>query len=228
MLRFPEHRFSVAILCNTPVATGRMARQVADVLIPDKLNPAESANSGSDSELGLTLDIEVLEEKAGLFWNEISAAALGFTVTNQKLHLDYQSGSFEMMAISDTRFRLQLTGTVIEFGPDANSVTVDVGEINETTFIRTKSVDPDKNSLQEYVGTYQSEELEVLYRLFLDADGVLTLKWLKSEPRSLKPHMRDVFVGGIGTLRFQRDENTKIAGFTISSGRIRNLAFGKM
>ena len=228
LLRFPEHRFSVAILCNTPVDSGGMARQVADILIPDKLNPAESSNSGSDSELRLTLDVEVLEEKTGLFWNEISSAALGFTVTDQKLYLEFQSGRFEMMSISDTRFRMQLTGTVIEFGPDANSVTVDIGEINETTFIRANGVDPDKDSLQEYVGTYQSEELEVLHRMFLDADGVLTLKWLKSAPHSLKPHMRDVFVGSIGTLRFQRDENTKIVGFTISSGRIRNLAFGKM
>ena len=228
LIRFPEHRFSVAILCNTPVDTGAMARQVADVLIPDKLSPPESSNSDSTSELPVTLGVEVLEEKTGPFWNEKTGTALGFAVTDEKLYLDYQSQQFEMMAISDTRFRMELTGMVIEFSPDANSVTTFIGEDNETTFIRTKGFDPDEDSLQEYVGTYQSEELEVLYRLFLDADDVLTLKWLKSEPHSLKPHMRDVFVGGSGALRFQRDENRKVSGFTISSGRIRNLVFSKM
>jgi hypothetical protein len=205
-----------------------MARQVADTLISENLNPIASSNSGPDTTASQELNIEILKEKAGLFWNEKSKTAVGFTVTDEKLYLDHQNVHYEMMPISDLRFRMQLTGMIIEFSPDTTYVTTFVGQDGETKFIRTEGFKPDKELILGYVGTYQSEELEVLYRLFLDDDGQLTLKFLKSEPHTLKPHMQDVFVGNFGTLRFQRDDNMIISGFTITSGRIRNLAFNKM
>ncbi|HIG41232.1 MAG: hypothetical protein ABGY96_12330 [bacterium] len=82
--------------------------------------------------------------------------------------------------------------------------------------------------LQNVAGNYRSDELEVLYHLSINEDGELNLEFLKSDLMVLKPHSEDIFISENGTLRFNRDENLNINGFSITSGRIRNLALTKI
>jgi hypothetical protein len=63
----------------------------------------------------------------------------------------------------------------------------------------------------------------------MDNSGSLTINWLKNYDVPMKPITRDVFTTSNGTLRFQRDAgNDRISGFSISTGRIRNLEFRKI
>jgi hypothetical protein len=83
---------------------------------------------------------------------------------------------------------------------------------------------PTPAQLAEYPGAYVSQEIDPVYRISLQ-DGKLTLTRLKHKPDTLRPAMRDVFAGEIGTVRFTRDASQRISGFILDGDRVRNLQF---
>jgi hypothetical protein len=85
---------------------------------------------------------------------------------------------------------------------------------------------PTPAQASEYIGVYHSEEIEPAYRIDI-ADDTIVLRRLKASPVTLEPLTRDVFRGSAGTLRFSRDPRGRVAGFTLSSGRIRGFRFTK-
>jgi CubicO group peptidase (beta-lactamase class C family) len=227
LLRFPNLMFDIAVVCNTTVNTGRLAFLLADALIDDKLSPAEEIET-QKTPASTDQEIVSLEGRAGTFWNEKTQSAIGFTVTGEKLYLDFQNVPYEMAPISADRFRMLVNGMVVEFGQNSESLTAYVGQKNETTFMRAAAFKPSQQNLQKFTGSYRSDELAVLYHLSINEDGNLILEFLKSGPIVLKPHIEDIFIQENGTLRFDRDENQGVKGFSITSGRIRNLAFSKI
>jgi hypothetical protein len=92
------------------------------------------------------------------------------------------------------------------------------------TFEAVTAFNPTAAELVEYGGGYVSEEIDPIYRIAV-LDGNLSLTRLKHKPSSLKPAMRDVFTGDIGTVQFTRDANQHISGFILNSGRIQNFRF---
>ena len=80
--------------------------------------------------------------------------------------------------------------------------------------------------LAEYPGEFVSQQTEPVYRISLQV-GELTLLRLKHKPDMLRPVMRDVFVGEIGTIRFTRDAHRHVSGFILDAGRIQNFKFAK-
>jgi hypothetical protein len=84
--------------------------------------------------------------------------------------------------------------------------------------------DPSAAQLADVPGAFVSQEIDPIYRISLQ-DGKLTLLRLKNKPDALRPAMRDVFVGEIGTVRFTRDANQHISGFILDADRIQNFQF---
>jgi CubicO group peptidase (beta-lactamase class C family) len=227
LLRFPHLMFDIAVLCNTTANTSQLAYSMADTLISGKLTPEEDTKTDKTS-LPAGQKVVRLNGKAGTFWNEKAQSAIGFTVTGEKLYLDFQNVAYEMAPIRDNQFRMLVNDMVVEFSQDNSSLRSYVGQENETTYIRSAAFVPTPEDLQSFAGSYRSDELEVLYHLSINADGALNLEFLKSGPIVLEPHIMDIFIGANGTLKFERNEDLNISGFSITSGRIRNLAFTKI
>ena len=82
-----------------------------------------------------------------------------------------------------------------------------------------------KAELEQYAGTYQSEELGVTYQL-VAGDSSLTIKTRWGVDRNLQPAWGDVF-GGAYLVRFTR-KGGKIDGFLMSSGRVRGVRFERV
>ena len=86
-----------------------------------------------------------------------------------------------------------------------------------------------EGQLKEYSGSFYSEELEVLYHV-MNRDGNLWLRHKKGE-FSLRATAADEFSGTFGefvggvTLRFARNSQKLVNGFTIDSGRVKHLRF---
>ena len=83
-------------------------------------------------------------------------------------------------------------------------------------------------------GSYWSEELGVAYEIVRDggADGeTIAVRRRKFPDATYRALARDTFGRGSldwgSVLRFQRDEADTVTGFTMTAGRIRNLAFSK-
>jgi len=83
------------------------------------------------------------------------------------------------------------------------------------------------DQLSEYTGTYYSEELDVNYTIVL-RDTSLILERKRIEPEELSPRESDTFsMRRRLQIHFTRSKQKKINGFTLSTGRIRNLRFVK-
>jgi len=84
--------------------------------------------------------------------------------------------------------------------------------------------------LAAFAGTYQSDEIELLYHVVVE-DGKLVLKRLKAKPMALVPVGHDEFrlpIGRSTSLRFVRGPGGKVTGMLFSSGRITNFRFSRM
>jgi hypothetical protein len=92
------------------------------------------------------------------------------------------------------------------------------------TYEAEEPFSPGRAELAEYTGAYVSEEIDALYRIVLDEEK-LSLVRLKHEADTLRPAVRDVFTGEIGTVRFVRDTNRHVSGFVLNTGRIQNFHF---
>jgi CubicO group peptidase (beta-lactamase class C family) len=225
LLRFPELNFNVAVMCNTLVDVKALSLKLADLLVGVKLGPPAARNTETEYK-EITGDFQ---DKVGLFWNEELHSAVDFELRDERIKIKYGHWSYQMIPISNSRFRVLYTGSEIDFGSDGEQVTIIDGQGNRATYIRTEPYSQSLERLQKYVGTYRSNELDVLYRILVSDGNQLTLKILKhNEPQILNPQIRDVFVGKDVTIRFSRDKNLSVSGFSISMGYIRNLIFYKI
>lgn len=88
-----------------------------------------------------------------------------------------------------------------------------------------KIVDFSKLNLNEFLGNYYSNELDVNY-LFFEEDGILKLKIPNRVSQKVTPKNTDVFAINRGVVKFKRTNNV-ITGFKVDLGRVKNLEFIK-
>jgi hypothetical protein len=100
------------------------------------------------------------------------------------------------------------------------------GDGKPRLFEAAEAVTPAMSELAQYAGAYVSEEIDPVYRVAVDGEKLRLLR-LKHEPDTLRPAVRDVFSGDIGTVRFVRDTSGSISGFVLNAGRIQNFHFSK-
>ena len=88
---------------------------------------------------------------------------------------------------------------------------------------------PHAAELADYTGRFYSTEVEAMYHLLVKSD-TLTLRHQRIGEQKMRPRQRDVFdvAGGIGEVRFLRDNTGRITGFTVSNGRTRGVQFQAM
>jgi hypothetical protein len=86
---------------------------------------------------------------------------------------------------------------------------------------------PTTTQLHDYAGAYRSEEIDPVYRIIVEENG-LVLKRLKSPPSKLTPAIQDYFLGSAGSLHFVRNAGGNISGFVLNTGRIQNFQFKKV
>jgi hypothetical protein len=112
----------------------------------------------------------------------------------------------------------------MEFGPMTLSFKTDGA--NTRLFEAMPEFRPTLEQLRAFAGTYQSDEIESIYRIEIE-DGGLTLKRLKVKPDKLQPAIADYFRGLIGSLHFVRNPEGQVSGFVLNAGRIRDFHFRK-
>ncbi len=230
LMRFPEQRFSVVCLCNAGTTLGehpwQLVRKVADIYLAKELKePAD--------EETVQLSEQQLARKVGLYWSRERDGFRKIFIKEGKLHLTFpgEDESYEMKPLSENRFRL-VRAPIVEYrfepaepgGPLrlAHSVRGRKPEFFEPVAQFT----PAPTDLGEYVGTYVSDEVDVIYRVALE-DDKLVLKRLGVKPAILQPALRDVFSAPDWSLRFTRDANNQVTGVVLNNYRNRNYRFTK-
>jgi CubicO group peptidase (beta-lactamase class C family) len=235
LIRFPEQHFSAAVLCNSAETNpSRLTRQVADIVLAKDLKAPEPAAAKEPvKSAGTPLTAEQMAAIAGTYWNREEDDFEKVLVKDGKLQINLGGDEFHALKpAGEAHFHV----ADVPWGDDvdihflaANAekprlLQQSFGGGKPNTFESATAYMPTAAELAEYTGAYVSEEIDPVYRMVLQ-DGNLILTRLKSKPDTLRPAVRDVFTGDIGTVRFTRDANQRISGFILNAGRIQNFRF---
>ncbi len=222
LLRFPDQRFGVAVLCNTAtIDPSSAARRIADIHLAPLFNRAEPqtlelSTAVLASRVGTYLDSDARRMVAlSLGPGGLRAAIAGSPVVGLRaLGPDRLIGTYEDRAVA------------ISF-IDAAALRVSLPNEAERRYLRTPPYQPSTRHLADFVGAYASDEVDAVHRLVLDRD-VLSLsspKWTAP----LRPVARDVFEFARGTylVRFVRDTRERVVGYLINTARTMDVEFTK-
>jgi CubicO group peptidase (beta-lactamase class C family) len=219
VVRFPEHGLAVAVLCNgSPTGPGNLSRKVADVLLGDRLAsvPATATVTITEARAKALAGIYRLDEKDETLWlvargNRLTVPDLGLSLT----------------ATSDSTFRVPEFPVTLRFSALTGGLHRMVLEVEDEPpqawQQQPAAVPPTAQAMTALAGTYWSEELEARYTVAVGDSG-LTLGHRKSEAMPLRIAFGDAWIAPFGTVRFTREKG-KVTGFTLTGGRVRNVAF---
>ena len=234
LVRFPEQNFSVICLSNlSSFNPSRIAQQVADIYLAGQFKKeAEPVSKPEEKMKFIELPKKKLQEKVGAYIDSKTGAFRKLGLRGNTLILEASGQTFTLAAISETEFEVLKAPVeiVIKFEnqkkdkPMLMHIHREGGDSETYEFF--KSVKPTPEKLKEYTGDYYSDELQVTFRLALKK-GKLHFVHKNAPESPLQPTLKDKFTERGYRINFIRDEEKKLAGFTLDAGRVKNLRFDK-
>lgn len=229
MVRFPEQKLSVAVLCNlSEVNPVPLAREVATLYLGDLMEP-----ESDDGRAGkVAVAPESLRRLAGYYWNAAESESRRVYIHDGKLFWDRGSSESELLPLGGDRFKVD--GLSIHVGvsfeppgaarPERVVTTLNGGRWG--VFEPFVKASPSVEDLRQYVGRYRSDDLDRSYVVGL-RDGALTLSLPRvKEPPLLVPQRYDLFtLPGLGAVTFHRGSDAAVDGFVFDGDRVRKLRF---
>ncbi len=225
---FPEQRCAVIVLCNLgSMSPGILARQVADIVLAEHFTVPLALETPPTEAVSLSAN--ELSTWAGLYRDAATGAIRRITVDEGTLKVDIGI-SVALTPVARDRF------TAVDTSIDVTLTRAEDGtrQLRESSpggqaaiFVVVERAHPSLDQLGQYVGRYTSEELDVTYTIVVQ-DDALILKRRKFPDRPLLPTVADGFTDERAVhLAFTRDSEGIVTGFTVLTGRIRNLRFAK-
>jgi CubicO group peptidase (beta-lactamase class C family) len=236
---FPDHHAAISVLCNmdSVVMGGRatvnpteLTNAVADIVLEDLLVPDAASGqiaAASAPERG-TASAELRAGMTGLYRvpdsddHIVSIAARDGGLTLRDFYAD--DYDITMVPLGGNRF--QIPGATLEFAmaeagrPRAWHVIDGTGR--RLFELPARELTTSAGDLQRYAGTYRSEELGVAYPVAV-RDARLVI-----HTSTVHAVATDAFVGEyVGTVRFVRDAEGAISGFTLNRHAARGVRFDR-
>lgn len=238
LLRFPDQRFSVACLCNVRIDQNQLAMRVADIYLADQLKQV-AASQGSPTAApsdAVKLSADELSSLAGLYWNPANDTVRRVYIKDGKLiYSRAPANESELVPLGDKRFlmlgvrnRVELTFKSPQPGAPSRIFLTEAGRAPSVQEpVKAASYTPQQ--LAEFAGEYYSPELNTTYSI-IPQDGKLLLRTGHWGDFLLSPRFVDSFANPeeMGSTMFTRDVKKRISGFSIRSGKVRNLRFNKI
>jgi CubicO group peptidase (beta-lactamase class C family) len=254
MISFPEQNFSVICLCNADnINTRGLANQVADIFLADQFKKVpEAVKETAAAAPAISIPEKELTSLAGVYFDPIKLNNHSYYMKDGKLMIFNTA----LAPISQNRFKVVGGGPpgleIVFVRPIAGGpmqVKHVVGD-NTTTYYALQSVTPAQ--LAEFTGRYVSDELPgVTYTLSIK-DGKLLLQVRNGitvfsdqgqalvftqgsgsevpKDNLLTPAFADAFIilDESFMLRFTRNQQNAISGFTLTTESVRRLRFNKL
>lgn len=217
--RYPEHKLSVAVLCNVTSANAtQLGHDVAEIFLPP----------GAPATVPVTLDPAVLQSKAGLYRSVRDSETIRIAVRNGQLALGTRG---VLKAIGADTFVAGEDGVRLTFESNTSGkpLRMHMGfpEDDDILYERVEPVVPSAADLQAFAGRYSSEEAEVGLRVEADGDGLVIIRRPDGKFR-LTPTYQDAFSSELGSVRFLRDARGQVNEMTIGQGRVWSMPFSRV
>jgi CubicO group peptidase (beta-lactamase class C family) len=219
---FPDHVLSLAVLCNAASANpAALARSVADVLLRDQLEPAPAPIAPQAA-----LTTEQLTPLAGVYVHPVTGAPSWISLRNNTLVVGRTAGP-ALIPLSERRFRVAEQSVELEFTPNGELVqkTLAWPARQPVTLRRAEPSRATRAQLEQYAGSYYSEELGASYTISA-TDSTLVLKTRWGSDRTVRPAYAETFAGDF-LLTFTRGREGGIDGMLMSSNRVRRVRFDR-
>lgn len=236
VVRFPDHGLAIAVLCNVEdINTYALARRVADIYLA-KVFPTPAVSRTTAALPRVSLSAEQLASKVGLYHDPLSDALRRIFVRDGKLMASryaFGVGGTELRPLSANRFLLTSGTLEFEFVAAVDGGGQDIHEFlpgrkRPVVFQRVNAFAPSSAELSAFAGEYVSPELETTYTLAARDSGLVIQIRGRAEI-VLGPIFADAFEGSrVGMVKFSRDANGVVTGFTVTSGGVRGLRFDRV
>ena len=237
--RFPERGLAIAVLGNLDeVNPMPLIRGVADIYLADSFPVSSTTNvipSASSTATNVSLSPEELAGKAGLYRDEATELVGRFFVRGGKLMASMDSGEknfFELVPLDTNRFAIPGTAVVVEFLPASTQrpqgVRVTGDGPKPKVSQRLPPFTASSAELRSFAGEYRSSEIETIYTV-MTRDLDLIVQPPGRSSMVLQPVFQDAFAGsGPKTIRFSRDAQGVVTGFTLYTSSVRGLRFDRV
>jgi CubicO group peptidase (beta-lactamase class C family) len=235
MRYFPDEKFGVVVLSNlAQFNPGQLSQQIIEIYLKDKFKPDKDQSSTAKLK-AIRLSPKKIQPFTGTYWLANSRLLRTMKLEGKKLYYVRSAESkSELVPYAKNAFYMkEFPQVTVEFFKTETgqyeTIKVTVG----TEVINGKRIElfkPDPGELKAYTGLYQSDELEVRFRLSVDEKGLYLDFKKQDDDNHLQPLIKDVFgsLGGYSTLSFNRDKAGHVTGFQVDTGRLRNLKFVKV
>jgi len=232
-LRFPEQQTSIVILANIGnFNSGGQAREVADVVLEDileqDLKDAGNSEKTSDPKY-VKVSTKKLDSYTGTYVIQ-PGIEIEFSIKNDSLSAvqKWNNEEYSVAGIDNDTFiipgnnDLKFMFSKMSDGK-SNNLTIDQ-EGNTTICVRKGEI-PEVD-LQDYIGSFYSEELNVTYEVYLE-ENILKSRIAYNEPVNLIVSNKDEFTADRAVLNFNRSDN-EVTSFVVDAGRVRGIEFMKV
>ncbi|MFN7119559.1 MAG: hypothetical protein ACK4TA_22375, partial [Saprospiraceae bacterium] len=211
---YPEPDISVAFLSNDAnVNPGEVGMKVIALFLGERI--ADEPMLGT-----IVPDKNSLQQKAGLYKNVRNDDFMRLEVKDELL----QAYGRPLQA---TKINTFYQGSArLEFAE--NKFVRYTSNGDSATYVKKESFVPNQKELQNFVGAYHSDDVDLTIYVELKGDKLET--FIKPDLRAtLKPYYKDAFQNSSGeVLEFQRDKSGKIVRFAFTTGRAWNIPFERV
>lgn len=236
MIRFPEQRFSVICLSNLGSfnPTG-LATKVADIYLADlmKPDPEKAAGKPAAKPSVISLPESELKSKVGSYRNLATGTLWRVYMQDGKLRAKVSSLDFEAAPVGNNRFQSvnapPEVALTFEPGGDTKAAAV-VVEFEDRPPARLVAYEPvtlNADQLIEFTGEFYSEELQATYTLIIKDGKLVSKRGYDPDGITFEPLTHDEFRAQGATIKFARNGQKQVTGFTINAGRVKNIRFTK-
>ena len=234
--RFPQHGFSIGIVCNSGDSTPErtmFTRRILDLFVPATATAATGARAPAPVPGGAGPEGLDLNSKAGLFFSERTGEPLRLAVNNGTLRI---AGGPALAAVTTDRFRTPRGSLTFMSNDEFELRFLSQGQLElksmegqTTRYRRAQPYTPNEAELKAFAGDYESDELKAVIQMAPGKGGLMgRLNDSPGDGFEFKPVDRDTFQLGMLTIRFRRDTTGKVVGLDFSNPVLRKVKFTRL
>lgn len=236
VFRFPEQELISFVLGNNNQYNGMPAMSMAYHFLESKFpEPSEIDISKIKSR---KISASQLRNYEGHYWNSDRGIARKIFTRNDTLYyarLGHDQGARMIPLKTKERFQLQVeSDDKIFFSfkkiEGQTAYTIASGDSDPNTYIKYDPIVYTEEKFKLYTGYFYAKDLGIVYHFDIE-DGKLQTKRPDGTVIRFDSVIKDVFRGdraSFGGLRYHRDSDNAIIGFSIHTDGIQNLQFRKI
>jgi CubicO group peptidase (beta-lactamase class C family) len=237
VVRYPDRRLAIALLCNlTDIDPQPLSRSIAEVFLADTFPEPAAETRLAAAPQPAALSPQELQSKVGLYRNLAEESVGRIFLRDGKLMASEDAndgGGFELAPLGANRFVVVGTSALAEFVEPAAGTPQElhvsgVGTKPIVSQLIANPFAPSTAQLRAYEGSYTSADVHGTYTVVARGSG-LAVQIPTRNDLPLQPLFTDAFGGSIfGIVKFSRDAQGGVVAFTATGRGVRGLRFDRL